>query len=78
MNTLRLFDKPTTITVHAGSGRHISARSLFSHLRDALEGCDLSGITTLTIASDGSVALDGETVYTPRRILKNVAKNARG
>lgn len=86
MNTLHLFDKPTTITIHAGSGKHISARTLFTHLREALAEHDLSGVTSITIAGDGSVLVDGEMVYQPkrsfnmfqRRIPQTTAKKVRG
>ena len=77
MNTLRMFEKPTIIRIETGSGKHISARTLFTHLREALEGQDLSGVTTLTIAGDGSVLVDGQTVYRPRRMQKT-AKNESG
>jgi len=63
-------EKPTIITVTAGAGRHIAAVTLFEHLRRALEGQSLEGITTLTIAGDGSVSIDGQTVYRPRRLVK--------
>lgn len=77
MKTLQMFDapihrteKPTTITIRAGAGRYISARSLFTHLRDVLEQCDFHGSTTLIVLGDGSVMLDDETVYRPRRTSK--------
>lgn len=64
-------DKPTIITIHAGSGKHISARSLFTHLRDALEGHSLNGETVISITGDGLVIVERngerELVYQPRR-----------
>jgi hypothetical protein len=76
VNTLRLFEKPTVITIQAGAGKHISARSLFTHLRDALEGRTITGYTTITISGEGSVSLDGETVYRPRRMVQNASKDS--
>lgn len=64
-----LFAKPTHITIHTGGDRrHISAYSLFTHLRDALEGCELCDVASITVHGDGTVTLDGETVYQPRRL----------
>lgn len=67
---LRLFDKPTRLVIHAGAGRHIAAETLFGHLRDALDGQSLDGVTIITVHGDGSVSLDrdglAELVYRPR------------
>lgn len=64
-------DKPTILTVQVGSGRHVAAVTLFSHLMRALEGQSLSGVTTIIIAGDGGVRIEREgrteIVYIPRR-----------
>lgn len=77
MNALRMFAKPTIITVQTGAGKHISARSLFSHLRDALSGCELCDVASITVHGDGAVSLDGQTVYQPRRLPNTANRKAR-
>jgi hypothetical protein len=51
-----------------GFARHVSAEVLFDHLRKACKGVDLTGRVFLEVLPDGSVEIDGERVYTPKRL----------
>lgn len=56
----------TTITISTGSvSRAVDAGSLFAHLAVAMRDHDLRGEVTIRVKSDGTVKLNGITVYTP-------------
>lgn len=56
----------TRITINTGSStRAVDAQSLFTHLAAAMRDHDLRGELVIKVKSDGTVKLNGITVYTP-------------